>query len=128
MQKLKFEDAWDRTISLKDREEITRIFQESVDSLEEGIIFTPVWIAENYKKEQLLTVIVHNQTSEDLLFEDTILQFCDGEVVLEEHSFTIPAVHVVSRTSMPWTFIFPESSVEAVPIMHNISLRVKREK
>ncbi|WP_010676822.1 SLAP domain-containing protein [Bacillus timonensis] len=112
MQKLVFEDAWNRTISQKDREEIELIFHHAVSNLHTGVTFSTVRIAINYKNELLVTAIVHNKTEQNLVFENTPLQVHDGDLMLADHTFTLPALQVPPETSMPWTFIFPAGSFE----------------
>ncbi|THE09305.1 SLAP domain-containing protein [Bacillus timonensis] len=109
MQKLVFEDAWDRTIAQKDREEIERIFQEAVAHLDTGVTFTTIRIAVNHKNERLVTAIIHNRTERTLIFENTPLDIWVGDNRLAEHKFTYPTLQVPPKTSMPWTFIFPET-------------------
>ncbi|MEH7385823.1 SLAP domain-containing protein [Bacillus sp. JJ1521] len=124
MQKLVFEEAWDRTISQKDREEIKHIFHKAVTKLETGITFTTIWVAVNHKNERLVTTIVHNNTAQNLLFENTTLEIWDGANHLAEHTFTLPALKVPPVTSMPWTFIFPAS----FEVPDSATLRLKKEK
>nr|WP_304216242.1 SLAP domain-containing protein [Fredinandcohnia onubensis] len=126
MQKLVFEDAWDRTISQKDREIIEQLFRDEIS--EEGVSFTIFRIAVNHKNERLVTAIVHNRTAQNLVFENTPLQVFDGEKLLAEHQFTLPALQVPSETSMPWTFIFPSDSFEIPNSIEHTTLRHKKEK
>jgi SLAP domain-containing protein len=126
MQKLVFEDAWDRTISQKDRDIIEQLFRAEI--LEEGVSFTIVRMAVNHKNERLVTAIVHNRTSQNLVFENTPLQFCDGDTLLVEHEFTLPALKVPPETSMPWTFIFPPESFRIPNSSEHVTLRHKKEK
>jgi len=124
MQKLVFEDAWDRTLSQKDREEIERIFQEVVPNLDTGVTFTTIRIAVNHKDERLVTAIIHNRTEQTLIFENTPLDIWEGDNRLAEHKFTSPTLQV-PETSMPWTFIFPET-IEIPSVQAR--LRLKKEK
>lgn len=126
MQKLVFEDAWDRTLSQKDRDIIEQLFRD--ETSEEGISFTIVRMAVNHKNERLVTAIVHNRTAQVFIFENTPLQFSDGEKLLAEHQFTIPALQVPPETSMPWTFIFPSDSFEIPNSIEHAILRHKKEK
>nr|WP_309098648.1 SLAP domain-containing protein [Fredinandcohnia onubensis] len=126
MQKLVFEAAWDRTISQKDREIIEKLFRD--ETSEEGISFTIIRMTVNHKNERLVTAIIHNRTAQYLVFENTPLQFCDGDKLLVEHEFTLPAVQVPPETSMPWTFIFPADSFEIPNSIEHAKLRHKKEK
>jgi len=126
MQKLVFEDAWDRTISQKDREIIEQLFRD--ETSEEGISFTIVLMAANHKNERLVTAIVHNRTAQNLVFENTPLQFLVGDKLLVKHEFTLPALQVPPETSMPWTFIFPNESFEIPNSIEHAKLIHKKEK
>lgn len=126
MQKLVFEAAWDRSISQKDRDKIEQLFRE--ETSEEEVSFTTFRIAVNHKNERLVTAIVHNQTAQNLVFENTPLQFCDRDKLLVEHEFTLPALQVPPETSMPWTFIFPADSFEIPNSIEHAKLRHKKEK
>ncbi|WP_099355341.1 SLAP domain-containing protein [Fredinandcohnia onubensis] len=126
MQKLVFEAAWDRTISRKDRDVIEQLFREEI--IEEGISFTIIRVAVNHKNERLVTAIVHNRTAQYLVFENTPLQFCDGDRLLVEHEFTLSALQVPPETSMPWTFIFPADGFEIPNSIEHATLRHKKEK
>lgn len=126
MQKLVFADAWDRTISQKDREIIEQLFRDEIS--EEGVSFTIFRIAVNHKNERLVTAIVHNRTSQNLVFENTPLQFCERDRLLVEHEFTLPALQVPPETSVPWTFIFPTVCFEIPNSIEHTTLRHKKEK
>jgi SLAP domain-containing protein len=126
MQKLVFEDAWNRTISQKDRDIIEQLFRD--ETPEEGVSFTIVRMAVNHKNERLVTAIVHNRTAQNLVFENAPLQFCDGDTLLVEHEFTLPALQVPPETSMPWTFIFPAESFEIPNSIEHVTLRHQKEK
>ncbi len=124
MQNLVFEEAWDRTISRKDREEIEYIFHEVVENLGTGVTFTTIWVAVNHKNERLVTTIVHNNTEQSLIFTNRTLEIWDLDRLLAEHRFTLPTFQVPPETSMPWTFIFPAS----FEIPDSATLRLKKEK
>ncbi|MGN7296782.1 SLAP domain-containing protein [Ferdinandcohnia sp. SAFN-114] len=126
MQKLVFEDAWNRTISQKDRDIIQQLFRE--ETPEKGVSFTPFRIAVNHKNERLVTAIVHNRTPQNLVFENTSLQLFDEKKLLAEHEFTLPALQVPPETSMPWTFIFPPDSFQILNSIEHVTLKRKKEK
>ncbi|MFS0821729.1 SLAP domain-containing protein [Bacillus sp. 1P02SD] len=124
MQKLVLEDAWDRTISQKDREEFERIFQDVFPNLDMGITFTTVRIAVNHKNERLVTAMIHNSTEQTLVFENTTLEIWTEDKRFAEHKFTHPTLQVPPETSMPWTFIFPDT----VEVPGSATLTLKKEK
>ncbi|MCC3357010.1 SLAP domain-containing protein [Bacillus sp. REN16] len=124
MQILVFEDAWDRTISPKDREKIEHIFYETVADLDAGVTFTTIWIATNHKNEQLVTAIIHNKTTQNLIFENTLIEVWSGDNLLANQKFTLPTLYIPPETSMPWTFIFPAG----FEVPDSATLRLKKEK
>ena len=128
MQKLVFEAAWDRTISQRDRKDLERTFHDGVASLENGVSFTTFRIAANHKNERLVTAIVHNNSAQNLIFENTPLQFWVGDTLLAEHTFTLPALQIEPETSLPWTFIFPADSFEIPNSIKDAKLRHNKEK
>lgn len=107
MQTLQFEASWDKTLSKKDRIMIEVLFESTKDPAGNSIRFTPIWEAENYKRELLITVLIHNFTETDLQFSGAKLRYEDGHKQFAEHIFTLPNVTIPSKVSMPWTFIFP---------------------
>ncbi|MFC4410114.1 SLAP domain-containing protein [Chungangia koreensis] len=114
MQKLQFEASWDKALSKKDRVMIEELFESTKEPATEPIRFTPIWEAENYKKELLITVLIHNFTETDLNFIDAKLRYDAGQEQFAEHTFNLPNVTVPSSCSMPWTFIFPADARERV--------------
>ncbi|MGM8215955.1 SLAP domain-containing protein [Bacillaceae bacterium W0354] len=108
MQKLLFEKAWDQTISTQDRDRIQHIFNDTKESTEENIELITLWHAVNHKGDLLVTALMHNKTDERFTFNDQPIQYVIKHNVVGEFSFTIPALTLESKTSMPWTFIFPK--------------------
>ena len=111
MQKLKFEASWDKAIAKPDRLYIEKVYKETKKSLSNNIVFSPIREAINYKNELLVTVLVHNFTEHSLSFHKTRIFYLIEEDTIAQNDFTIPAFVVPSKTSMPWTFIFPEHSL-----------------
>ena len=111
MQLLKFEASWDKAIAKPDRLYIEKVFEETKKSLSNHIVFSPIKEAINHKNELLVTVLVHNFTQHALSFHKTRIFYLIEEDVIAKNDFTIPAFVVPSKTSMPWTFIFPVHSL-----------------
>ncbi|KGR76231.1 SLAP domain-containing protein [Ureibacillus sinduriensis] len=112
MQQLQFEASWDKALAAEDRLEIKRIFDETKRHDQSDIVFTPIREANNHEEALLVTVLVHNFTNESLSFQNTrLLYSIQGEVIAEE-TFTLPALSIPHKTSMPWTFIFPKGSYQ----------------
>lgn len=111
MQQLKFEPSWDKALAAQDREQIELIFQKTKDLVIETVLFSPIREALNHKKEFLVTVLVHNFTDQELIFDQTRLVYMINEELVAEHFFTIPTLNLPPKTSMPWTFIFPVHSL-----------------
>lgn len=109
-QKLVFEDKWDKTLSEKDRDYIKRIFRDTSASTRK-IEIVPFWTARNHKNELLVTVLIHNRSSESILFDEKRLTFIANEQIVASHIFSYPSLIIKQQTSMPWTFIFPKETI-----------------
>ncbi|MFD2656408.1 SLAP domain-containing protein [Gracilibacillus thailandensis] len=112
MQQLHFEDAWNRTISNEDRLDIKKIFEQTKKDAEDGVTFVPVRTAVNHRNDLLITTLIHNFQSEETDLTNINIQlFQDNKRIasqyIEESRLCFPA-----KTSMPWTFIFPEMGDE----------------
>ena len=110
MQQLRFEPAWDRTLSTIDRQVIKNIFQETKHIHNSSIIFSPIREAKNHSEALLITVLIHNGTDQPLTIHNKRLQYKIRDEVIGDHLFHLPALSVPSNVSMPWTFIFPKGS------------------
>ena len=124
MQKLQWEKSWDKAVATQDREQIELIFLKTKDLMIEDILFTPIREAINYKKEFLVTVLVHNFTDQELIFDQTRLVYAIGNEVMARYLFTIPMLIIPPKASMPWTFIFPEGSYFAASFLENGRLQI----
>ncbi|KGR84549.1 SLAP domain-containing protein [Lysinibacillus odysseyi] len=113
MQQLQFEASWQKSLSAKDRDLIETIFNETRYSGDFPVVFSSIREAINYKKDLLITVLVHNFSSSPLTFENIRLVYLNGQDVLADYTFTLPALIIPPYTSMPWTLIFPEGSYTA---------------
>lgn len=109
MMTLQFEDAWDKTIALADREVITERFEREKNNFSEGLHFSFIKEATNYKNERLITVLIFNKTESDFHIENTNIGFLKNDEPVMTASFTLP-VPIQSHTAMPWTFIFSKSN------------------
>lgn len=109
MQNLKYEDAWERTISDKDRLLVEKAFDEKILT-DDPVQFTTLRIDRNYKNELLILVLVHNIASKEITFHKKRIRYMQGEKLIGEYEFTLPSLIVPPTTSMPWTFIFPVDS------------------
>lgn len=124
MQQLQFEAAWDKTLSIQDRDEIKRIFNETKQQNYSTILFSPIREAINHKNELLITVLVHNFSSNPLIFDHTRLIYSNEHGILAEREFTLPALTVPPQTSMPWTFIFSKESYTSNLSLQNGQLQL----
>ncbi|BDH61904.1 hypothetical protein MTP04_20340 [Lysinibacillus sp. PLM2] len=110
MQQLQFELSWDKAIAALDRQYIEKIFNETKQTKDAEFICSPIREAINHKEELLVTVLVHNFTEKNLIFNNKRLRYSiDGEIIAEE-VFSLPSFVIPSRVSKPWTFIFPKGS------------------
>jgi SLAP domain-containing protein len=125
MQKLLYEEAWDKTISADDRALIKEIFHEAVLDDIKLIQFTPLWQAVNHKGELLITVIIHNVSKNAFSIINQSVYYKAGEETIAKHEFTLPLT-VKGKTSMPWTFIFPARSIIVKPLPENGYLELEK--
>ncbi|WP_171038075.1 SLAP domain-containing protein [Aquibacillus sediminis] len=114
MQKLQFENSWNKTISKQDREQIEKTFLEVMLQEDIPIQFTVLWHAVNHSGDLLVTTLVHNTTTEMVRFDDATIQYSVNNNMVAEYSFSLPTLHIAPQTSMPWTFIFPTDSITKV--------------
>ncbi|RKJ06717.1 SLAP domain-containing protein, partial [Butyricicoccus sp. 1XD8-22] len=85
-------------------------FNETKQTKDAEFICSPIREAINHKEELLVTVLVHNFTEKNLIFNNKRLRYSiDGEIIAEK-LFALPAFGISPRVSMPWTFIFPKDS------------------
>jgi len=118
MQKLHFESAWDKTLSVKDRERIQQVFLQT-NLTSKKVEFTPLWEAMNHRGELLITVLVQNFSDQIIAFHNEKMQYWENENIVAEHIFTLPALMIEPSTSMPWTFIFPTVSFCSPPLLNS---------
>ncbi|QCR31201.1 SLAP domain-containing protein [Lysinibacillus sp. SGAir0095] len=110
MQQLQFEASWDKALAAKDRLNIEKIFDETKHQDYSGVLCTPIREAINHEEALLVTVLVHNFTDDPLRINNTrLLYSIHGEAIADE-VFTLPALTIPPKMSMPWTFIFTKGS------------------
>lgn len=119
MQKLIFESSWDKALSNKDRKVIEDAFLKTATLNSNNIQFTPLWQAFNHKDELLVTMLIHNFTSEFVSFNDIQLRYLESNKMIAEHLFHHPTLAIQASHSMPWTFIFPSSSTKRKATFEN---------
>ncbi|MDR7073929.1 SLAP domain-containing protein [Fictibacillus barbaricus] len=114
MQKLAFEQAWDKTIADQDRLEIQRVFSEMNHENKKGQDAFLLKTAFNHKLQFLVTVLVNNYSNESFsLLNQKAVYVESGKVIAKlESEYTL---EIPSQTSMPWTFIFSEDQLEQDP-------------
>ncbi|CDO04683.1 hypothetical protein BN988_03248 [Oceanobacillus picturae] len=114
MQQLVWEQAWDKTISLGDRKQIEITFEQANEEATR-IKYIPFWQARNYRGELLITVIVQNFSDKAMPFTQLPLRYMEEGELVASHTFSFPNLELAARSSMPWTFIFPEDTIEREP-------------
>ncbi|MDX8046873.1 SLAP domain-containing protein [Gracilibacillus sp. S3-1-1] len=112
MQKLFFEDAWDRTISKEDRLNIKKVFEQTKKNAEEGITFVPVRSAINHRNDLLIISLIHNFQPEGTNLTNITIQLFQGDRHIASRHIKEERLRLSAKTSMPWTFIFPEIGYE----------------
>jgi len=128
MQKLIFHPKWDKTVADKDREKIKQGFQDAHFSETQDIQFTTLWRAINHKEELLVTVLVHNLGDREFSPINEKFSYMKNNQLIAERNFSIPELVVMGKTSMPWTFIFPEKSFEQIDIDETGEFRRKNSR
>ncbi|WP_042221077.1 SLAP domain-containing protein [Oceanobacillus manasiensis] len=114
MQRLVWEQAWDKTISLGDRKQIEITFEQANEEAT-PIKYIPFWQARNYRGELLITVIVQNFSDEAMSFTHLPLKYVEEGELVASHTFSYSNLELEARSSMPWTFIFPEEAIKREP-------------
>lgn len=124
MQQLQFEASWEKAIAKQDRKQIETIFKETKHFSDSDILCSPIRVAINHKEALLVTVLVHNFTDDPLTFHNVRLLYgVQGEVIADK-IFTIPALVIPAKVSMPWTFIFPKDSYKKQTAFENGRLEI----
>ncbi|XOQ14363.1 MAG: SLAP domain-containing protein [Shouchella clausii] len=119
MQTLKFEEAWQRTISEKDVQAIKNVFAAQQGELQP---FLPLWQALNHRGDLLVTVLVqHTGDGEWPNDEREYVYLEDGEEVAADH-FSLKRLGLKPHVSMPWTFIFPKETQKKAPRLKGAAL------
>jgi|SRR5690625_1173049 len=105
MQKLKFEEAWDKTISSQDRKYIENVFAQNSLVNTNDVQFTFLKEATNHNGHLLVTVLIHNSGEDNLAIDDAVIEYRRKGQKIATETFKLPfAIH--PKTSMPWTFIY----------------------
>ncbi|RTR33986.1 SLAP domain-containing protein [Robertmurraya yapensis] len=124
MQHLQYESSWDKALSTQDRINIERIFNDTKHQNDSKILFTPIREAINHNQDLLVTVLVHNLTSEPFLFQNNRLRYSIHGELVGEHIFHLPRLKIPAQVSMPWTFIFPKGNYRTRTSIENGRLEV----
>lgn len=110
MQKLEFETAWDKTIAPEDRSTIEKLFQKTKGKQTDEVTILPIRQAFNHRNDLLVIVLLHNFTDDILSFESINVVYMENDITIAQQEFSFPHVTLKPKTSMPWTFIFPETT------------------
>lgn len=114
MQRLVWEQAWDKTISPGDRKKVEIAFEQANEQAV-PLKYIPFWQARNYRGELLITVIVQNFTEEAMHFTEMPLRYTEDGELIASHIFSFPNLKLGAKSSMPWTFIFPIETIKQEP-------------
>ncbi|QGH33365.1 SLAP domain-containing protein [Gracilibacillus salitolerans] len=112
MQKLYFEDAWNKTISPQDRMKIEEVFKQTKEDAEDGVSFVPIRSAVNHRNDLLITTLIHNFQSENADLTNISIQLFQENKQIASQQIEEKRLHLPAKTTMPWTFIFPEMGNE----------------
>ena len=122
MQRLELEAAWDKTIAPADRKVIIDLFNQTKNKQTESIVLLPIRQALNHRNDLLATVLLHNFTDSVFSFEAIDLAYLENDRMIAKDHFSFPDLTLPKETSMPWTFIFPESTRVEGPSLKNSKL------
>ena len=115
MQKLKFEAAWDKTISPQDREYIENVFTQNSLVNTNGVEFTFLKEATNHNGHLLVTMLIHNRSEDDLAIDNAVIEYRRKGQQIATDTFKLPFV-IPPKISMPWTFIYTRfQQVDTIP-------------
>lgn len=124
MQELHFEDAWNRTISDKDKQLIHATFNQTYESSIDQIHFSVFRSAINHKGEYLIMALIHNFSDVTFTFSNTTVYYVEKEQVIAKQCFSFPQLMIKEKTSMPWTFIFQKESFDYDPSFEDPALTI----
>lgn len=124
MQELQFEASWDKALSTQDRMTIEKIYYDTKHQNTSRILFSPIREAFNHNQDFLVTVLVHNFTSQPFSFQNVQLSYSIQREQVADHIFHLPKLVLPAQVSMPWTFIFPKGSYRSQTSIVNGQLEV----
>lgn len=119
MQRLVFEQAWEKTIDPEDKQQIVTVFEQANVPQKSVQKFIPFRQARNHRNDLLVTVIVQNFGDIAFTLEDIELTYYEAGQPVASHTFSHPGLMIAPKCSMPWTFIFPENKVMSEPRFEN---------
>ncbi|MGP4042135.1 SLAP domain-containing protein [Gracilibacillus sp. D59] len=108
MQKLYFEEAWNKTISPQDRKKIEEVFEQTKKDADDGASFVPIRSAVNHRNDLLITTLIHNFQSEKADLTNINIQLFQENNLIASQQVQERRLHLPAKTTMPWTFIFPD--------------------
>jgi SLAP domain-containing protein len=123
MQRLIFESAWDKTIDVKDRQDIITAFEQAKQS-GDNQLFIPLCSAINHRRDLLVSVIIQNDTDKILSLQHKTLTYIEGAKPIATQTFHDRRLTIPAKRSMPWTFIFPRSTLKKEPQLEDGHLQV----
>lgn len=123
MQRLIFESAWDKTIDVKDRQDIITAFEQAKQS-GDNQLFIPLCSAINHRRDLLVSVIIQNDTDKILSLQHKTLTYLEGAKPIAAQTFHDRRLTIPAKCSMPWTFIFPSSTLKKEPQLEDGHLQV----
>lgn len=115
-QRLCFHEKWEKALAPRDKSHITELFLHLEH--QKGLTFPGIRVAQNHKGELLASVLIENCMDREWSTPINLL-YSEAGMVLAEHQFTNNVLTVSPYTSMPWTFIFPKSSLVWEPQYHD---------
>ncbi|SER57160.1 SLAP domain-containing protein [Gracilibacillus ureilyticus] len=125
MQRLLLEDKWKKTISNQDLDIIEKVFNQTKTAEEnEQIRIVPIRFAVNHRKDLLCITLIHNYAETNVDLTKVEINIRKNDEILASHLFEENRLQLDAKTSMPWTFIFPEDVIGKHDISGELSIDI----
>ncbi|GAA0289171.1 SLAP domain-containing protein [Gracilibacillus halotolerans] len=107
MQSFQLQEAWQRQISPDDKEQLIDLFNKTRNQMGETITCIPYRLAFNHRQDLLCTVLIHNTKDESIDLRNVMITIKKESKEVATNIFEDLPLQLPSKTSMPWTYIFP---------------------
>ncbi|WP_408008706.1 SLAP domain-containing protein [Pseudalkalibacillus sp. A8] len=124
--RLIFEPSWEKAIAKQDRIRIEQLHEKS--PIRHGeLTWLPIRAAMNHQGSLLAMVLIQNGEEETFKAERIFLNYYENKRGMVASSrFDSPQVVVLPDTSMPWTFVFPKTSLHQRPLLMHWEVKLSK--